>query len=316
MTDTLRTDPNRLYSTERHNDASKNVHVASVRDNLDLLNAQNAKVHLAVEKAIPAIETLITECIARLKNGGRLFYAGAGTSGRLGVLDASEMPPTFGTDGTNVQGIIAGGDYALRNPDEIAEDSVEMGVADTAHITERDVLVGVSASGSAVYVRGALQAARKRGVFTAAICTGADAPLLNDVECKIYAPTPAEIPAGSTRMFSGTAQKMILNMITTCTMIGLGKVYGGYMVDVMINNDKLRQRAARMIVTLTGCAQERAEALVAEVGEHTKNPVKPAVIMALENVSYEEAVQWLAAHEGRIDAVMKKHGRNAVLGCE
>lgn len=314
-------DQNKLHRTETHNPASLNCHTASALENLRMLNEQNAKVHLAVAAALPAINVLVTETIGRLKNGGRLFYIGAGTSGRLGVLDASEMPPTFGTDSGLVQGIIAGGNNALRNPDEIAEDSPKMGIDDTAHITDKDVLVGISASGSAVYVRAALQEARTRGVYTAAICTASDAPLLNDVECPILgdlisAGINGEIPAGSTRMFSGTVQKMILNMITTTTMIGLGKVYAGYMIDVMTNNQKLVQRAEKMLMRLTDCPEDRAQQLIDEVRQETKNPVKPAVVMFLENVSYDEAKHMLGKMDDRIDPVMEKHKRNIALGCK
>ena len=316
MTDALLADKNKLHATERHNAAAKNVHAAAVHDNLLLLNEQQSRITAAVALAIPAIEELVTVATEKLKHGGRLFYIGAGTSGRLGVLDASEMPPTFGTDNRMIQGIIAGGDHALRNPDEIAEDSVPMGVADTAHLTTDDVLVGVSASGSAVYVRGSLQHARARGIFTAAICTAPDAPMLNDVDCKILAPTPAEIPAGSTRMFSGTAQKMVLNMISTCIMIGLGKVYGGYMIDVMTNNEKLTQRAVKMVETLTGCDEAQAIHMVTALKPLTKNPVKPAVVMFLENIPYDKAVIVLTQQGGRIDGVMRKHGRDKALGCD
>lgn len=307
---------NKLHSTETHNPASLRCHVASVKDNLEMLNAQNAKIHLAVASAIPAIDVLVTTAIEKMKNGGRLFYIGAGTSGRLSVLDASEMPPTYGTDPQLVQGILAGGDHALRNSAESVEDSAETGIADTAHLTENDILVGVSASGGAAYVRGAVQHARQRGIFTAAICTASDAPLLSDAECAILARIEAEIPAGSTRMFSGTAQKMILNMISTSIMIGLGKVYAGYMVDVKISNQKLVQRAINLVATLSGCTKEQAETCVQEAAKHVQNPVKPAIIMVLENCDYAQAAAYLTQYDGRIDAVMTRHGRDIALGCQ
>lgn len=300
---------NKLHATERLNDAAKNVHAASVIDNLRLLNAMNARVHLAVEHAIPAIDTLVTVAIEKIKNGGRLCYLGAGTSGRLGVLDASECPPTYSVSAEMIQGIIAGGDSALRLAGEGAEDNPQAGINDTQHLTDKDVLVGISASGGAVYVRAAVQAARARGVYTAAICTASDAPLLQDAECPILAPTEPEIPAGSTRMFSGTAQKLILNMISTSIMIGLGKVYGGYMVDVKTSNIKLRQRAVKMIASLSGCDETRAEQIVASIEAQTENPVKPGVVMALENVSYDDALAILTTHDGCIDAIMQKHQR-------
>lgn len=306
---------NKLHNTEKHNAASLRCHAASPLDNLRMLNAQNAKIHLAVEQAIPDIDTLVTRAITRIKQGGRVCYIGAGTSGRLGVLDASEMPPTYGTDPNMIQGIIAGGDNALRNAGEGAEDSAENGIADTAMLTDKDILIGISASGSAAYVRGAVQHAKQRGIYTAAICTAADAPLLQDADCAILAEIEAEIPAGSTRMFSGTAQKMILNMISTSIMIGLGKVYAGYMVDVATGNQKLVQRAVNMVVTLTGCDPAQAAELVASITPKTRNPVKPAVVMMLEQCSYDDAQAYLHQHDGRIDTVMHAHGRDIALGC-
>lgn len=306
---------NKLHATERLNDTAKNVHAASVIENLRVLNAMNARVHLAVEQAIPAIDTLVTIAIEKLKNGGRLVYLGAGTSGRLGVLDASECPPTYSVPADLIQGIIAGGDSALRMAGEGAEDDPQAGIEDTKHLTDKDVLVGISASGSAVYVRDAVKAARARGIYTAAICTASDAPLLGDVDCPILAPTEPEIPAGSTRMFSGTAQKLILNMISTTIMIGLGKVYAGYMVDVKTSNIKLRQRAVKMISSLAGCDLAKAEQIVSAIESETQNPVKPGIIMALEGVDYKAAMQVLADNDDRIDAIMRKHARHVALGC-
>jgi N-acetylmuramic acid 6-phosphate etherase len=309
------TEENKLHATERLNETAKNVHAQSVMENLRMINAQNARVADTVEKALPAIERVVTEAIARIKNGGRVCYLGAGTSGRLGVLDASECPPTYSVAPDLIHGIIAGGDSALREAGEGAEDDPEAGLFDIAHLNEKDVLIGVSASGSSVYVRAAVHAARKRGVFTAAICTASDAPLLKDAECPILAPTEPEIPAGSTRMFSGTAQKMILNMISTGIMIGLGKVYAGYMIDVRTSNIKLWQRAVHMIATLSGCTIARAEQITNRIEDRTENPVKAAIVMILENVDYDRALEILQANDSRIDDLMRKHGRNVALGC-
>jgi N-acetylmuramic acid 6-phosphate etherase len=304
----------KLHATERLNDAAKNVHRNSVRQNLEIINAQNAKIAAAIDHAIPAIDSFVTTALERMRKGGRLFYIGAGTSGRLGVLDASECPPTFGVDASLIQGIMAGGDHALRHSLEGVEDDADAGMGDSKILGENDILVGISASGSAVYVRAAVASARHRGIYTAAICTAPDAPLLNDVDCPILAPTPPEIPAGSTRMFSGTAQKMILNMITTTLMIALGKVYAGYMIDVKISNQKLEQRAVKMIATLSGCPATQAQAMVDELKTHTQNPVKPAILMVLENCSYKDAVKMLDQSNGRIDAVMARYGRDTALG--
>ncbi|MDB5477520.1 MAG: murQ [Alphaproteobacteria bacterium] len=301
-------DANKLHATERLNEAAQHCHAATVLENLLLLNAENAGVHVAVAKAIPAIERLVETAIRKMRGGGRLVYIGAGTSGRLGVLDASECPPTYGIDPELVQAIIAGGDHALRHAAEGGEDDAAAGIAAAAGLFPDDILVGISASGSAIYVREAVKAARARAIFTAAICTAPDAPLLDEADCAILAPTNAEIPAGSTRMFSGTAQKMILNMITTTIMIGLGKVYGGYMIDVKTSNIKLRQRAVKMIATLAHCTLDEAEKLVTQVEIHTQNPVKPALVMHLERTDYAGAMAVLKAMDGRIDALMKKHG--------
>lgn len=304
---------NKLFGTERNNQASLNSHAQTPLDVLRGINAEDAKIADAVAAAIPAMDILVTRAIKALQNGGRLFYIGAGTSGRLGVLDASEMPPTYGVDDTLIQGIIAGGDPALRLAGEGAEDNGQAGIDAVAHLTDNDILVGISASGSAAYVREACKAAKARGIFTAGISTAPDSPLLKEVDCAILADTGPEYVAGSTRMKSGTAQKLILNMISTTIMIGLGKVYAGFMIDVKISNEKLVQRATKMIATLTGCDLSEAERIIASIREKTVTPVKPGVVMILENVDYDGAMKILKEQNGRIDTIMKKHGRDKAL---
>lgn len=305
---------NKLFGTEAANPVSRNAHAQSTLEVLRGINGEDATIAAAVAQALPSLTMLVDKTIIALKNGGRLYYIGAGTSGRLGVLDASECPPTYGVPEDMVVGIIAGGDAALRIAGEGAEDSGQAGIEAVKHVTANDILVGISASGSAAYVREACKEAKKRGVYTAGISTTPDAPLLRDVDCAILADTGAEYVAGSTRMKSGTAQKMILNMITTATMIGLGKIYAGYMIDVKISNEKLLQRATKMIDTLTGCGTEKAAAIIDAIKGKTPTPVKPGIVMALENVNYSDALKLLSLNDGRIDAVMRKHGRNKILG--
>ena len=221
----------------------------SVRALLQEINQEDSSVPQAVAKAIPAIEQLVEGVVSRMKRGGRLFYMGAGTSGRLGVLDASEIPPTYGMPPHLVIGLIAGGDIALRNPVENAEDNLQRGWEELLEhqINENDTVVGIAASGTTPYVIGALREARKRGILTAAISCNPDSPIAQEAEIKIEAVVGPEYVTGSTRMKSGTAQKLILNMITTSTMIQLGRVKGNRMVNMQLSNAKLVDRGARML---------------------------------------------------------------------
>ncbi len=228
------------------------------------INAEDQKVAIAVQKAIPEIERLVTGTVERMRRGGRLFYLGAGTSGRLGVLDASEIPPTFGMPNSYVIGLIAGGDNALRNPVEAAEDNMEKGWEDLMEhkINEDDVLVGIAASGTTPYVIGALRRAREKGILTAAISCNPDSPVAAEAEIKIEPIVGPEYVTGSTRMKSGTAQKLVLNMITTSTMIKLGRVKGNRMVNMQLTNQKLVDRGTRMIVDELSLNYEQAKNLL------------------------------------------------------
>ncbi|MCC8094975.1 MAG: N-acetylmuramic acid 6-phosphate etherase [Tannerellaceae bacterium] len=221
----------------------------SVKELLTEINREDQKVALAVEKTIPQIEQLVSQIIPRMEKGGRIFYLGAGTSGRLGVLDASEIPPTYGMPPSLVIGLIAGGDVALRNPVENAEDNIEAGWKDLeAHqVNEQDTVIGIAASGTTPYVIGALQEARKRGILTASISSNPDSPMAQEAEIAIEMIVGPEFVTGSSRMKSGTGQKMILNMITTTTMIKLGRVKGNRMVNMQLTNAKLVDRGTRMI---------------------------------------------------------------------
>lgn len=227
-----------------------NLDQMSVRELLEGINNEDRKVAIAVGREIPKIEKLVTRIVERMRRGGRLFYIGAGTSGRLGVLDASEIPPTYGMPNTLVIGLIAGGDRALRNPVESAEDDLDKAWEELQqyHINTNDTLVGIAASGTTPYVIGALRKARSEGILTASISCNPDSPMAAEAEIAIEPVVCPEFVTGSTRMKSGTAQKMVLNMITTSTMIKLGRVKGNRMVNMQLTNQKLVDRGTRMIM--------------------------------------------------------------------
>lgn len=243
-----------------HNDLDK----MSVREILEGINSEDQKVAIAVQQAIPQIEKLVSQIVPRMKQGGRIFYMGAGTSGRLGVLDASEIPPTFGMPKTLVVGLIAGGDVALRNPVENAEDNTERGWEELVEhqINDKDTVIGIAASGTTPYVIGALNAARQRGILTAAISSNPDSPLSQAAEVAIEMVVGPEFVTGSSRMKSGTGQKMILNMITTSVMIQLGRVKGNKMVNMQLSNQKLVDRGARMVSEELGLDYDQAKGLL------------------------------------------------------
>ena len=227
-----------------------NLDQMSVRELLEGINNEDRKVAIAVGRESPKIEKLVTRIVERMRRGGRLFYIGAGTSGRLGVLDASEIPPTYGMPNTLVIGLIAGGDRALRNPVESAEDDLDKAWEELQqyHINTNDTLVGIAASGTTPYVIGALRKARSEGILTASISCNPDSPMAAEAEIAIEPVVGPEFVTGSTRMKSGTAQKMVLNMITTSTMIKLGRVKGNRMVNMQLTNQKLVDRGTRMIM--------------------------------------------------------------------
>lgn len=236
----------------------------SIHELLTEINTEDQKVALAVEKAIPQIEKLVSEIVPRMKQGGRIFYMGAGTSGRLGVLDASEVPPTFGMPPTWVIGLIAGGDTALRNPVEGAEDDTEQGWRDLLehNICDKDTVVGIAASGTTPYVIGALRTARRNGILTGCISSNPDSPMAAEAEIPIEMIVGPEYVTGSSRMKSGTGQKMILNMISTSVMIQLGRVKDNKMVNMQLSNQKLIDRGTRMIMEELGLDYERSKALL------------------------------------------------------
>lgn len=236
----------------------------SVKEILEDINTEDHKVADAVQKAIPQIEKLVTLIIPRVKKGGRIFYMGAGTSGRLGVLDASEIPPTFGMPPTVVIGLIAGGDTALRNPVENAEDDMSRGWEELLqhHINSEDTVIGIAASGTTPYVIGAMHTAREHGILTGCITSNPNSPMATEADVPIEVIVGPEYVTGSSRMKSGTAQKMILNMISTTIMIELGHVQGNKMVNMQLSNQKLIDRGTRMIIEELHLDYEKAEALL------------------------------------------------------
>jgi len=250
--------------SSRYDDLEK----MSVHDLLVNINREDQTVPLIVEKCIPAMERLVTEIVARFREGGRLFYIGAGTSGRLGILDASEIPPTFGAPFDLVIGLIAGGDTAIRRAVESAEDKPDGAWRDLAEyqIDRRDVLVGIAASGTTPYVVGGLREARRHGILTAAITCNPGSPVAQEADIAIEAIVGPEFVTGSTRMKSGTAQKLILNMISTSVMIRLGHVKGNKMFDMRLSNAKLIDRGSRMVAEATGLDYDTSQQLLLEHG--------------------------------------------------
>ena len=240
----------------------------SVKELLQHINEEDALVAAAVGKALPQIEALVEAILPRMKRGGRLFYIGAGTSGRLGVLDASELPPTFGVPATWVIGVIAGGDEALRHAVERAEDIAAQGWKDLQayHPTEDDTVLGIAASGTTPYVVDAVRQARHNGLLTGCITSNPDTPLAQEAEYPIETIVGPEFVTGSSRMKSGTAQKMVLNMVSTTLMISLGRVQGNRMVNMQLTNDKLIDRGTRMLQDSLGLSYEEARERLLEAG--------------------------------------------------
>lgn len=244
----------------------------SVRELLDDINTEDQKVALAVQKTIPQIEKLVELIVPKMQQGGRIFYMGAGTSGRLGVLDASEIPPTFGVPPTYIIGLIAGGDTALRSAVENAEDDQLRGWQELQQhkINEKDTVIGIAASGTTPYVIGALKEARRNGILTACITSNPDSPMAAEADIPIEMIVGSEFVTGSSRMKSGTGQKMILNMISTTAMIKLGRVKGNKMVNMQLTNKKLIDRGTRMIVDELGVSYEQAHNLLLVAGSVKK----------------------------------------------
>lgn len=284
--------------TEGQNADWRNLQTLPIADLLTAMNSADADVPSAVARELPGIENAVSAIVAALDDGGSLIYVGAGTSGRLGVLDAAECPPTFNTPPELVRAIIAGGDAALRRSIEGAEDNEEAGVRDltATGLSPRDAVVGISASGRTPYVVAALTHARQIGAKTIGISCTPDSELSRAVEFPIEPLVGPEIVAGSTRLRAGTATKLVLNMISTATMIKLGYTYGGLMVNVQPTNQKLRDRARRIISETTGVSLEHAGRLL----EQANGSVPVAIVMARRHVARPEAESLLEASGGKI----------------
>ncbi|MCA9832388.1 MAG: N-acetylmuramic acid 6-phosphate etherase [Thermomicrobiales bacterium] len=290
-------------ATEQRNPNSSEIDRLSTLEMLTVINSEDARVAPAVATVIPQIARAVDGIVERIGRGGRLIYIGAGTSGRLGVLDASECPPTYNTPPELVVGIIAGGDHALRHAVEHVEDSPEAGAAALKEIglTANDTVVGIAASGRTPYVLGAIAYAREVGALTACICSSPGSVLGEAAEIPIEVPSGPEVVTGSTRMKSGTAQKLVLNMLSTGAMIRLGKTFGNLMVDVQPTNEKLRVRAVRIVSEATDLTAEEARAALEAAG----GDVKAAIVSSLTGVSPETARSQLAQAGGRIRTVVE-----------
>ena len=285
-------------TTETNNKATMDIDRVSTIEMVKIINTQDKLVAQAVEKELQHIAQAIDYIAEGFQKGGRLIYFGAGTSGRLGILDASECPPTFGTEKEMVQGFIAGGDYALRNPIEGAEDDYQAGarLIEELEVTDKDVIVGITASGRTKYVIGAIEAANKRGSQTVGICNNLETDLHKVCIVTIAPIVGPEVVQGSTRLKSGTSQKLVLNMLTTGSMIKIGKVYKNYMVDMKASNEKLLDRAIRLVIETTNVSYEEALDVLEKCNFH----VKTAIIMLSTNCNAETATDLLNNAQGYV----------------
>ena len=289
--------------TEQRNPNSMHVDSLSALEIVQLMNEEDKQVPLAIEKCLPQIAQAVECIVAAFQQGGRLVYIGAGTSGRLGVLDASECPPTFGVSPEMVKGIIAGGERALRHPIEGAEDSKTHAVVDlqTIQFSSKDVLVGIAASGRTPYVIGALEYAKSLGSVTVSIASNPNSAMVNIVDIAIDTVVGPEVLTGSSRLKSGTAQKLVLNMLTTASMILMGKCYQNLMVDVQASNEKLKARAIRIVMQATDCDKALAEETLKQADQNAKL----AIMMILSGLDRAQAEALLEKHQGKLQLALK-----------
>lgn len=289
--------------TEQRNPNSMNVDCLSALEIVQLMNEEDKQVPLAIEKCLPQIAQAVECIVAAFQQGGRLVYIGAGTSGRLGVLDASECLPTFGVSPEMVKGIIAGGERALRHPIEGAEDSKTQAVVDlqTIQLSSKDVLVGIAASGRTPYVIGALEYAKSLGSVTVSIASNPNSAMANIVDIAIDTVVGPEVLTGSSRLKSGTAQKLVLNMLTTASMILMGKCYQNLMVDVQASNEKLKARAIRIVMQATDCDKALAEETLKQADQNAKL----AIMMILSGLDRAQAEALLEKHHGKLQLALK-----------
>ena len=289
--------------TEQRNPNSMHVDSLSALEIVQLMNEEDKQVPLAIEKCLPQIAQAVECIVDAFQQDGRLVYIGAGTSGRLGVLDASECPPTFGVSPEMVKGIIAGGERALRHPIEGAEDSKAQAVVDlqTIHFSSKDVLVGIAASGRTPYVIGALEYAKSLGSVAVSIASNPNSAMANIVDIAIDTVVGPEVLTGSSRLKSGTAQKLVLNMLTTASMILMGKCYQNLMVDVQASNEKLKARAIRIVMQATDCDKAIAEETLKQADQNAKL----AIMMLLSGLDRAQAEALLEKHHGKLQLALK-----------
>lgn len=289
--------------TEQVNEKTRLLDASSTLEMVQMMNEEDQQVAHAVKEKLPQIAAAIELIYSRLKNEGRLFYIGAGTSGRMGIMDAAECPPTFGTDPTQIQAIIAGGNQALRNAVEDIEDDPLQGESDLKRyqFTDKDILVGIAASGRTPYVAGAITYAQRQQAATVAITCNPGSPIGQQVDLPIEVEVGPEVLLGSTRLKAGTAQKMIINMLSTGVMVLAGKVYQNLMVDLKPLNQKLRDRALRLIQLATGCQSAEAKSALAVSG----GEIKTAIVSLITGLSPEQSRQRLAINQGRVRAAIK-----------
>ena len=290
--------------TEQRNPNSMQLDSLSAQELVALINREDQQVALAIEKCLPQIASAVEKIVAAFERGGRLVYVGAGTSGRLGVLDASECPPTYGVKPEMVVGLIAGGDHALRHPIEGAEDNVQQGQADLEEIdfSARDVLVGIAASGRTPYVLGALNYAKQLGATTVSIASNPKSKMAEVADIAIETVVGPEVLTGSSRMKSGTAQKLVLNMLTTASMVLIGKCYQNLMVDVQASNEKLKVRALKIVMEATECDNETAANILAKAN----GKVKLAILMQLSGLDALKAQSLLDKLNGKLHQALIK----------
>lgn len=288
--------------TESRNQASLTIDQLTTIDMLKVINEEDKKVAFAVEKQLPQIAQAVDKIVEAFQQQGRLIYIGAGTSGRLGILDASECPPTYGTPAEQIMGIIAGGTPAIFKAVENAEDKPEQGQADLQSIQfdYKDILVGIAASGRTPYVIGAMEYAKSQGATVISLCCNPNAPMIGLADIAITPIVGAEVITGSSRMKAGTAQKLVLNMLTTASMIKIGKVFSNLMVDVEASNAKLIERQIQIVIEATSCSRQQAINAL----EQCNRQCKTAIIMLLMQISAEQANALLNENSGMIAHVL------------
>ncbi|MGD6961553.1 N-acetylmuramic acid 6-phosphate etherase [Fictibacillus phosphorivorans] len=290
-------------ATEKRNPDTLTIDELTTLEVIQKIHEADLGVASRITPVLKEISSVVEKVVTAFENEGRLIYIGAGTSGRLGVLDASECPPTYGTDPKLVVGVIAGGEYALQHAIEGAEDDAELGQSDlqSLNVTERDVVVAIAASGRTPYCLGAMKYAKTKGALTAALVCSVDSPMEKLADISIPVITGPEVVTGSTRMKAGTAQKLVLNMISTASMVRWGKVYSNLMVDVQPTNEKLRQRAKNIIIEASGATEKEAEMALQEQGGNTK----AAIFQLVTGVAPHEAKLQLDEHNGKLKEAIR-----------